>query len=156
MSQVRSMPPKIHSDKLGAVIALALVLFALGVGCKTGAGSASRVQVGDLRNGAHNGRLVRLEGAIPMLAAGSAEALDILHSTEETFGLIITDCHMPEMDGFQFTAELQNRWSCYRNRILMLTSASSAGDAAHCQRIGVTRHVVKPVKDPDLLDASAT
>jgi len=92
-------------------------------------------------------------GAIPVLAAGGAEALELLHAAEAPFALIITDCHMPGMDGFTLTAELQNRWSFYRGRVLMLSSASSAGDAAHCQRMGVTRHVVKPVKGPDLLDA---
>ena len=92
-------------------------------------------------------------GAVPVLAASGHEALELLTGAAQPFGLIITDCHMPEMDGFQFTVELQNRWTCYGNRVLMLSSANSSGDAAHCQRIGVTRHVVKPVRGPELLDA---
>ena len=92
-------------------------------------------------------------GAVPVLAASGAAALEVLRSSPRPFGFIITDCHMPEMDGFQFTSELQTRWGFYRGRVLMLSSASSAGDAAQCQQMGVTRHVVKPVKGPDLLEA---
>ena len=92
-------------------------------------------------------------GGIPSMAAGGAEALDLLQATDSPFGLIITDCHMPEMDGFQFVAELHSRWPSYQNRVLMLSSASSAGDAARCHAIGVSRHVIKPVKEMDLLDA---
>ncbi len=92
-------------------------------------------------------------GAVPVMAASGAEALQLVRVAEQPFSLIITDCHMPEMDGFQFVAELTGDWNCYRNRVLMLSSASSSGDSMHCQRIGVARHVVKPVKAEDLLNA---
>src|ERR1035441_2497808 len=35
----------------------------------------------------------------------------------------------------------------------MLSSAASTGDVAHCHAVGVDRHVLKPVKGPDLLGA---
>jgi len=91
-------------------------------------------------------------GATPTLAAGGPEALALL-SSSGPFGLIITDCHMPGMDGFQFVAELHAQWPCYRNRVLMLSSASTTGDAARCHAVGVSRHVLKPVRGVDLLEA---
>ena len=35
----------------------------------------------------------------------------------------------------------------------MLSSAGSAADAANCHRIGITRHLMKPMKGPDLIAA---
>ena len=92
-------------------------------------------------------------GATPVMAAGGKQALEILDRIGNPFHLIITDCHMPEMDGFQFVTELHRRWPQYRGRVLMLSSAASTGDVAHCHAVGVVRHVLKPLKGPDLLGA---
>ena len=98
-------------------------------------------------------RQIELWGAVPEMAAGGAEALELLHASSSPYGLIITDCHMPGMDGFQFVVALHARWPYYKNRVLMLSSASSTGDAARCQAVGVSRHVIKPARGMDLLDA---
>jgi CheY-like chemotaxis protein len=92
-------------------------------------------------------------GATPVMAAGGKQALEILGRIGKPFQLIITDCHMPEMDGFQLVTELHARWPHYLGRVLMLSSAASTGDVAHCRAVGVVRHVLKPVKGPDLLGA---
>ncbi|MBL0158702.1 MAG: PAS domain S-box protein [Bryobacterales bacterium] len=92
-------------------------------------------------------------GATPTLAASGPEALALLSSSGGPFGLIITDCHMPGMDGFQFVARLHEQWPYYRKRVLMLSSASTTGDAARCHAVGVSRHVLKPVRGVDLLEA---
>jgi two-component system, sensor histidine kinase and response regulator len=92
-------------------------------------------------------------GAAPVMADGGGAALGFLDQAARPFDLIITDCHMPAMDGFQFVAELHRRWPDYRGRVLMLSSASNVGDASRCQAIGVSRHIIKPAKGADLLSA---
>jgi two-component system sensor histidine kinase/response regulator len=72
--------------------------------------------------------------------------------TENPFGIIITDVHMPEMDGFQFCARIQE--SPYRAgaTILMLTSGERPGDFERARRVGVSNYLLKPVRREELRD----
>jgi signal transduction histidine kinase/CheY-like chemotaxis protein len=89
----------------------------------------------------------------PTLAGSAAEALALLERSESQFDLIITDCHMPEMDGFEFVREMKTRWPYYPPRTLMLSSASTQGDALRCKNLGINRHVLKPAKAHELYSA---
>jgi two-component system sensor histidine kinase/response regulator len=92
-------------------------------------------------------------GMDPILAASGSDALAILKNRVQPFPLMITDVHMPDMDGF----ELASRIKCDRNtsasRILMLTSGSQVGDAARCRAVGVETYLTKPVSQLDLREA---
>jgi signal transduction histidine kinase/DNA-binding response OmpR family regulator len=90
---------------------------------------------------------------VPTLAATGAKALDLLEGNDYQFDMIITDCHMPVMDGFEFVRQMKQRWPFYPHRTLMLSSASTQGDALRCRNLGINRHVLKPAKARELFSA---
>ncbi len=94
-------------------------------------------------------------GMKPVSAASGSEAIALMRRAFETatpFGLIITDVHMPEMDGFQFCARIQE--SAYRAgaTILMLTSGERPGDLDRARKVGVSNYLLKPVRREELRD----
>src|SRR5262249_36266716 len=58
-------------------------------------------------------------GMRPILAESGAEALAVLNSGEEA-PLVLTDCQMPEMDGFELISTIKQRHNS--GAIIMLTS----------------------------------
>jgi signal transduction histidine kinase/DNA-binding response OmpR family regulator len=99
------------------------------------------------------GRQLRSWQILPTLAGSAAEALGVLERSEYQFDMIVTDCHMPEMDGFEFVRQMKKRWPVYPPRTLMLSSASTQGDALRCKSLGINRHVLKPAKSQELFGA---
>ncbi len=71
------------------------------------------------------------------------------------FDVVITDGQMPDVDGFMLARRIKQDKTLAATPIVMLTSMSSAGDGARCQRLGVDAHLSKPVKHSDLLDTLA-
>ena len=90
-------------------------------------------------------------GMRPTLAASGAAALALLESSPEPFPLILTDVHMPEMDGFDLVARIKNLPRMKATTILMLTSGSMPGDAVRCRELGVDAYLTKPVRQSELL-----
>jgi CheY-like chemotaxis protein len=86
------------------------------------------------------------------------EALDQL-SVQRTagapFGLILTDMHMPKMDGFTLIEHIRHRPELATATIMMLTSAGHRGDAARCQELGVAAYLLKPIRQSELREAIA-
>jgi CheY-like chemotaxis protein len=68
---------------------------------------------------------------------------------------VITDAQMPDVDGFMLARRVKQDPKLAATPIVMLTSMSSAGDSARCQRLGIDAHLSKPVKHSDLLDTLA-
>lgn len=84
------------------------------------------------------------------LAASAQEALE--NCRREAFQLVLSDVHMPEVDGFQFVESLNQ--SPESNRVvMMLSSGQLKGDAERCRRLGVKAHLSKPVSQSDLYNA---
>jgi CheY-like chemotaxis protein len=83
-------------------------------------------------------------------------ALDCLSAVtgpNPAFHLMITDGHMPEMDGPMLIEEVQ-RMPGVIEAIILLTSAGQRGDAAYCRRLGVSAYLTKPVRQPELQAAA--
>ncbi|MGH9585281.1 MAG: response regulator, partial [Bryobacteraceae bacterium] len=88
-------------------------------------------------------------------SAGSGfAALDALEQAVqqgEPFGLLVTDAHMPEMDGFDLIREVRRRPRLARSMvIMMLTSSGQKADVAKCRKEGVALYLIKPVRQADL------
>ncbi|HYL75819.1 MAG TPA: response regulator, partial [Bryobacteraceae bacterium] len=65
------------------------------------------------------------------------------------FRLLITDAHMPGMDGFLLAEEVK-RTPRLVGAMVMLTSAGQPGDAARCRELGVAAYLTKPARQPEL------
>jgi signal transduction histidine kinase/CheY-like chemotaxis protein len=90
-------------------------------------------------------------------AQNGTEALRKLSEAEEAgqpFALILTDMHMPEMDGFELIERIRHSSSSPAT-IMMLTSAGHRGDAARCQELGVAAYLLKPIRQSELREAIA-
>ena len=88
-------------------------------------------------------------GMVPTLADSGAAALTLVDSY--SFPIILSDVHMPEMDGFELVSRLKQMPHTRTASIIMLTSASMPGDAARCRKLGADAYLTKPVRRTELL-----
>ncbi|AFM24655.1 PAS domain S-box protein [Desulfomonile tiedjei] len=89
----------------------------------------------------------------PTIVDGGEAALHAMKSAHEEgrpFKLVITDCMMPEMDGFELVRRINEHPSWATPTIIMLTSAGERGDAARCMKLGISAYLLKPIKQSDL------
>src|SRR5216683_1607942 len=89
---------------------------------------------------------------------GGEEALAQLSAAREAgepYALILTDMHMPKMDGFALVERIRQRPELSTATIMMLTSAGHRGDAARCEELGVSAYLLKPIRQSELREAVA-
>jgi CheY-like chemotaxis protein/nitrogen-specific signal transduction histidine kinase len=77
------------------------------------------------------------------------------HDAGEPFALVLTDMHMPGMDGFALIERIRQRPELSTATIMMLTSAGHRGDAVRCQELGVAGYLLKPIRQSELREAIA-
>jgi two-component system, sensor histidine kinase and response regulator len=102
--------------------------------------------------------LVKRWGMNPTVASDGEKALVELSAARlanEPYGLILTDMHMPKMDGFGLVEEIKGRPDLSPATIMMLTSGGQRGDAARCGELGIAAYLLKPVRQSELRDAIA-
>ncbi|HZT33762.1 MAG TPA: response regulator [Bryobacteraceae bacterium] len=95
-------------------------------------------------------------GVEARFAAGGAEAIRVLEEAGEAgspFAVVLTDVHMPEMDGFMLAERIRQNPSLADATVMMLTSGAHRGDAARCKELGVAAYLTKPVARAELLAA---
>jgi len=83
------------------------------------------------------------------------EKLSAAREADEPYRLILTDMHMPDMDGFAFVEQIRRRPELATATIMMLTSAGHRGDALRCQELGVAAYLLKPIRQSELREAVA-
>ena len=89
----------------------------------------------------------------PTVAASAQEALSLMRSATgrgQSFRLIVTDVHMPGMDGFELAEQIKASSNLADTLILMLTSGEQRGDLARCRELGVSLYLTKPVRQAEL------
>jgi two-component system sensor histidine kinase/response regulator len=88
-------------------------------------------------------------------AAAALAHLSAALEAGEPYPLILTDMHMPEMDGFALVEQIRRTPELSAATIMMLTSAGHRGDAARCQDLGVSAYLLKPIRQSELREAVA-
>ena len=102
------------------------------------------------------GEMFKRWEAEPVLASNAETALGILSQACDAhapFDLVLTDAHMPDIDGFTLAERIQENSQLTGATIMMLTSGGQRGDAARCRRLGIVAYLTKPVAQSELRDA---
>jgi signal transduction histidine kinase/DNA-binding response OmpR family regulator len=73
----------------------------------------------------------------------------------DPFNVIITDFHMPLIDGEELARMIREDLSVASTPMVMMTSMSSRGDAKRFAESGFSAYLTKPVKQSDLYDCLA-
>ncbi|RKQ69856.1 ATP-binding protein [Oceanibaculum indicum] len=97
------------------------------------------------------GRHLTRLGYAHEVAANGRLALDRLEA-ETGYGLLLTDFHMPEMDGFELTAAIraQEEPDTARLPIVALTADALAGTEQQCFEAGMDGYLTKPINSAAL------
>jgi PAS domain S-box-containing protein len=88
-------------------------------------------------------RMVLDLGCVPVLANNGLEALERLK--EQTFDLIIMDCRMPEMDGYEASRAIRSGAVQSSITIVALTANASSDDRKLCIEAGMNDFLTKPI-----------
>jgi signal transduction histidine kinase/DNA-binding response OmpR family regulator len=97
-------------------------------------------------------------GMNPAAVDGGVEALLTLRQAQECgqpFTIVLTDMHMPAMDGFTLIERIREQPGLPTLAVVMLTSAGHRGDIERCKQLGVTVYLLKPVRQFELGEALA-
>ena len=98
-------------------------------------------------------RMLEKLGCRADVAADGKEALEMLEIL--LYDLVFMDCQMPEMDGFEATAEIRRREGRSGGRlpIIGLTANAMQGDRERCLEAGMDDYITKPVLPENLRKA---
>jgi two-component system sensor histidine kinase/response regulator len=88
--------------------------------------------------------ILQIQGYTVTVVNNGKEALDA--HAQGAFDLVLMDCHMPEMDGFEATREIRVRERTMGKRvpIVALTANAMAQDREACLKAGMDDHLSKP------------
>lgn len=93
--------------------------------------------------------LLRAEGFTVTEAPDGREALRILRTSGEVFGLVVLDLMMPVMNGWQFRREQQEDPALASIPVLVLSAGANVGEVA--ASIGAVGYIKKPINLEELL-----
>lgn len=94
-------------------------------------------------------RMLEKHGFQVDLAVNGREALEMCR--RRRYQAIFMDCHMPELDGYEATAEIRRREGSGRHLpIIAMTANTIKGDRERCLAAGMDDYIAKPV-DPNAL-----
>lgn len=95
-------------------------------------------------------------GALVTEAEDGMQGLSELKGAKDAgspYNLVLLDCRMPVMDGFQMAEHMKNDPTLTGITIMMLTSDNREGHTAKARELGIARYAVKPIKQSELKEA---
>jgi two-component system, sensor histidine kinase and response regulator len=95
-------------------------------------------------------RIIERLGTRPDVADNGLLAVDAVSIS--TYDLVLMDCQMPEMDGYDATAAIRRNEGPDRHTcIIAMTANAMQGDKERCIAAGMDDYVAKPINQSDLL-----
>jgi CheY-like chemotaxis protein len=96
----------------------------------------------------------------PDIAANGLEALSALQmsSNDHAYQLILMDCQMPEMDGYEATRQIRSKKAgerYYDIPIVAMTANAMEGDREKCLAAGMNDYLAKPI-NPEKISSMLT
>ena len=91
--------------------------------------------------------LIVMDTALKRIADNGKEAIDAL--SKRDYDLVLMDCQMPEMDGYEATRVIRDPNSPVRNHditIIAMTANAMTGDRKKCLDAGMNDYVTKPIR----------
>ncbi|WP_369621115.1 ATP-binding protein [Pseudoalteromonas distincta] len=93
-------------------------------------------------------------------ASDGIEALEVLRENEEqAFDVILMDCQMPNLNGYDTTSEIRNSKAGVDYTyipIIAMTASAMEGDRERCLAAGMNDYITKPIKPETLKDKLIT
>lgn len=98
-------------------------------------------------------KLLKIFGYTADSAMNGKEAVDAWQAG--AYDLILMDCQMPEMSGFEATEEIRRRerdreHKAHRTTIIALTANAMEGDREKCLAVGMDEYLTKPLEPEEL------
>ncbi len=116
-----------------------------------------RVLVADtVAHGTRLDGLLRSWGLTPTMVESDRAALSVLERSQlnnESFGLVITEAHRPQLDGFRLAHKIRSNPSLKETAIIVMASTTRKGDAGRYQELGIDAMLHKPVRSAELWEA---
>ncbi len=122
------------------------------LGKKLYTGTRILVVEDNLLNARITSEMLKRLGCEVEVAKDGVEALQ-KYANDETFSLILMDCHMPTMDGFEASRQiitLRSERSLPFVPIVALTADAMVGDRERCLTAGMDDYLSKPLRSKDL------
>lgn len=92
--------------------------------------------------------MLKILGCTMQVTKNGQQAIDLLQATSSPFDVILMDCQMPVMDGYETTRVI--RHGAHPNiaaniPIIALTANAMKGDKEHCLAAGMDSYLAKPI-----------
>ena len=96
--------------------------------------------------------LLRRLGYQPQIVGHGLACIEALN--RDRYDLVLMDCQMPEMDGYEATGRIRRGEAGEHHRglrIIALTAAAMAGDRERCLEAGMDDYLTKPIQAPEII-----
>jgi CheY-like chemotaxis protein len=102
-------------------------------------------------NQMYTGEVLRRAGFEYVIAENGREAADLIQS--QRFDLVLMDCQMPEMDGFEATEAIRSAEQEKSHvPIIAMTAHAMKGDRERCLEAGMDAYISKPIRAKTLYE----